>query len=44
MFGLAARRCQNTVVAMMDLAEAKRILAALGREGVDYVVCKLEEK
>ena len=38
MFGLAARRCQNTVVAMMDLAEAKRILAALGREGVDYVL------
>jgi hypothetical protein len=23
---------------MMDLAEAKRILAALGREGVEYVV------
>jgi hypothetical protein len=38
MFGLAARRCQNTLVAMMDLAEAKRILAALWREGVDYVL------
>ena len=25
-------------VAMMDLAEAKRILAALGREGVEYVL------
>jgi hypothetical protein len=38
MFGLAVRRCQNAGVAMMDLAEAKRILAALGREGVEYVL------
>jgi hypothetical protein len=38
LLGLAARRCQNTVAAMMDLAEAKRILAALGREGVEYVL------
>jgi len=38
MFGVAARRCDNRIAAMMDLAEAKRILAALGREGVEYVL------
>jgi hypothetical protein len=38
MLCLVARRCQNAVIAMMDLTEAKRILAALGREGVEYVL------